>query len=152
MTDPTTGDERRRHTRVTAKMTVRSRPLDGGELGMLLGSLGDTDPKLPALGLKKSKQGWVMASTNLSTGGLSATGDLQVIGDTELAKGGDLMIEVDMNDGEEPLRAIAQVMWSAPAEGGKFLAGMMFVIISESNLERIRRQVAEAVARGEVVQ
>jgi hypothetical protein len=148
---PETSAERRKHPRVIAQVAVRSRPMEPGEMGLLLGSLGDSDPKLPALGLKKSKSksgAFEMVSTTLSVGGLSATGDLQVLGDKTLAKGEDLMVEMDLNDGQEPLRAVAQVMWTTAAEGGKSLAGLMFVIISEDNLQRIHKQVTEAVAQG----
>ena len=151
MTESDAERERRKHPRVVAQMSVRSRALEHGEMGSLLGSIGDGDVILPALGLKKSRSGtWAMASTTLSAGGLSAAGDLQMLGEQALAKGTDLMVEVELNDGQEPLRAVAQVMWTRPAEGGKVLAGMMFVIISDSNLERIQKQVAEALERGEI--
>jgi hypothetical protein len=74
-----------------------------------------------------------------------------VLGDAALPKGSDIMVEFDMNDGLEPVRAIAQVMWSAPNSDGKFLAGMMFVVISEGNLERIQKFVGKAVEEGKIV-
>ena len=144
--------DRRRFPRVVAHLAVRSRALEPGEIGSLLNGLGDVDPVLPAIGMKKSKGGaMVMATTNLSVGGLSATGDLQVLGDNALGKGSDIMVEMDMADGLEPVRAIAQVMWSAPNGSGKYLAGMMFVVISEGNLDRIRRYVASAVDDGKTI-
>jgi hypothetical protein len=144
--------ERRRHARVIANLAVRSRPLEPGEVGSLLNGLGDTDPEIPVLGMKKSNAGaWTMASTNLSVGGLSATGDLQVLGDKPIAKGADLMVEMDMNDGIEPVRAIAQVMWVTNPGDGKYLAGMMLVVISENNLERIRKYVEKAVEAGQTL-
>jgi hypothetical protein len=145
--------ERRKHPRVVAHLAVRSRPLESGEVGSLLNGLGDEDPKIPSLGMKSGKGGALtMAATNLSVGGLSATGDLQVVGDNLLSKGMDIMVEMDMNDQKEPLRAIAQVMWSVPSADGKYLAGMMFVVISEGNLERIRKYVATAVDKGLTIQ
>jgi hypothetical protein len=151
-TNEASASERRRYPRVVAHLAVRSRPLEPGEVGSLLSGLGDTDPKLPALGMTKNRTGsWVMASTNLSVGGLSATGDLQVLGEAPLPKGSDLMVEMDMNDGQEPVRAIAQVMWAAPTSDQKYLAGMMFVVISEGNLERIRSYVSKAAEAGQAV-
>ena len=143
--------DRRRHPRVIAHLAVRSRPLAPGEVGSLLNGLGDTDPEIPVLGMKKGAGGALtMATTNLSVGGLSATGDLQVIGDTMVPKGSDIMVELELNDGQEPLRAVAQVMWTTPSgQKDKYLAGMMFVVISEQDLERIRVQVEAAVERGE---
>ena len=147
-----TESERRKHPRVVAHLAVRSRPLDKAELGSLLNGLGDSDPKLPSLGLKKGHGGTMsMATSSLSVGGLSASGDLQVVGENAVTKGADVMVEIDMDDGLEPLRAIAQVMWSAPSGGGKHLAGMMFVVISEANLERIRKQVAKALDAGNFI-
>jgi hypothetical protein len=144
--------DRRKHPRVIAHLAVRSRPLEAGEVGSLLNGLGDVDPKIPVLGMKSGKGGALtMAATNLSVGGLSATGDLQVVGDQQLAKGMDVMVEMDMNDLKEPLRAIAQVMWSVPSTDGKYLAGMMFVVISEDNLERIRKYVSSAVDKGQTI-
>lgn len=146
------GAERRRHARVVANFTVRSRPLEAGEVGSLLNGLGDINPQIPALGMKKSNSGaWTMATTNLSVGGLSATGDLQVLGDKPLSKGSDLMVEMDMGDGQEAIRAIAQVMWTTNLENGKYLAGMMLVVISEENLERIRIYVSKAVEAGQSI-
>lgn len=150
---PETEAERRKHPRVVAHMAIRTRPLEPGEVGALLNGLGNEDPTLPALGMKQSRSGVLsMASTNLSVGGLSATGDLQVLGETRLSKGQDMMVEMDMNDKLEPVRAIAQVMWSTPSKDGKYLAGLMFVVISESNLERIRKYVAKAVDSGQTIQ
>lgn len=144
--------DRRRHTRVIANFQVRSRPLGHGEVGALLEGLGEENPVIPAVGMKKSNAGtWTMVSTNLSMGGLSATGDLQVVGDKPLEKGSDLMVEMEMNDGKEALRAIAQVMWTTPTGEGKYLAGMMFVVISEANLERIHHYVTEAVQADKIV-
>lgn len=144
--------DRRKHPRVIAHLAIRSRPLESGEVGSLLNGLGNEEPVIPVLGMKQGKGGALtMATTNLSVGGLSATGDLQVIGDTQLAKGSDIMVEMDMDDQQEPMRAIAQVMWSVPSGDGKFLAGMMFVVISENNLERIRKYVSRAVDKGQTV-
>ena len=148
---PESESERRRHPRVIAHLAVRSRPLEAGELGSLLNGLGEADPKIPVLGMKTSHGGMQMATTNLSVGGLSATGDLQVVGENAVPKGSDILVEMDMNDGQEPLRAIAQVMWSAPTQGGKHLAGMMFAVISEANLERIRKYVEVAVGDGKLL-
>lgn len=144
--------DRRRHPRVIAHLAVRSRPLAAGEVGSLLNGLGDTNPDIPVLGMKKSAGGALsMATTNLSVGGLSATGDLQVIGDTMVPKGSDIMVEMELNDGKEPVRAIAQVMWAAPTGDSKYLAGMMFVVISEDSLERIRKYVTLAVEQGKTI-
>ncbi len=147
------GSERRKHPRVVAQFDVRLRQLEPTELARALGSIGDLDPELPAINLVRGRSGnWKMATTNLSAGGLSATGDLQVEGDAPLSKGADLLVEMDLKDGQEPLRAVGQVMWSAPAGAKRWLAGLMFVIISEGNLDRIRLFVIAAMERGDIVQ
>lgn len=151
MSDNST-QERRRHPRVIAHLPVRTRSVEPGEMGGLLDSIGETDPNLPAMGMKKSRAGaWTMATTNLSVGGISTTGDLQVIGDKPLEKGHDLMVEMDLQDGFEPLRAVAQIMWVAKNSQDRWLAGLMFVIISEPNLDRIRKYVSAALERGEEI-
>jgi hypothetical protein len=144
--------ERRQHTRVVAHLAVRSRPLAPSELSLLVTGLGHSNPQLPALGLKQSDSGTLsMASTNLSVGGISASGDLQILGEKPLAKGADLLVEMDLGDISEPVRSIAQVMWSSQTHEGRHLAGMMFLVISEESLERIRIYINKAVEDGKVV-
>src|SRR5580700_6508892 len=98
MPEPTaqSGSERRQHPRVLAFLQVRYRPLSHNEVDSLLKGLGDENPTLPALGMKKEAGGSLrMVSTNLSAGGLSAQGDLQILCQDNVGKGTDLVVEMD---------------------------------------------------------
>lgn len=144
--------ERRQHPRVLAFLQVRYRPLSHNEVDTLLKGLGDENPVLPALGMKKTPAGTLsMVSTNLSAGGISAAGDLQILGQDQISKGSDIVVEMDLGDHEDPVRAIAQVMWTAPQSDGKHLAGMMFMVISDSNLNRIHTYVERAIKDDKLV-
>jgi hypothetical protein len=142
MSLPATPDDRRRLPRALTQLRVYSRRLLAQELGEMLPTLGSSNPRIPELAVVDTDAppgpGMLrMVSTNISTGGINATGDLDLAGPNVLEVGGDFVVEIDFPDGQGRLRAIARVMWcSERDEGGR--AGLMFVAISEESIQRIR--------------
>jgi hypothetical protein len=130
--------DRRLHPRVDSALHVRSRQLDPHELPLIASSLGRPDPPIPALNLVKSGSKITqVTSINLSLGGLSAGGDLQISGDRAYARGADVVVEIDLPDDQPPVRAVAQVMWNKD-EAGMHQMGLMFLLISDSAFMRIQ--------------
>ena len=126
-------------------LKVRSRLLSPAELPQLAQGLGMADPPIPQLHLVKTGSRVAqMASVNLSAGGLSAEGDLELEGEQAYSKGTDLVVEFDLPDGQPPVRAVAQVMWTKPA-GGRTGAGLMFLLIGEASLDRIQNFVKNSL-------
>lgn len=134
--------DRREHVRVAMQLQVRCRQLQSLELAQVAGSLGKSDPPIPALSLGNSGISR-MSSVNVSKGGLSAEGDLQLDGEQSFAKGTDLVVEFDLPDGKGPVRAVAQVMWAVGGGEGKKMAGLMFLLISDHNTQRLQALIAE---------
>jgi hypothetical protein len=136
-------NDKRLHPRVNAALVVRSRQLDPSELPLLASSLGRPDPPIPSLNLvKNGVQVTHLSAANLSLGGLSAAGDLEIDAEKAYAKGTDLVVEFDLGDGEPPVRAVAQVMWTQ-GQGDLTAMGLMFLLISDSAFMRIQDYVAK---------
>lgn len=135
--------DRRLHPRVNAALVVRSRLLDPSELPMLASSLGRPDPPIPALTMVRSgTQVTHLSTANLSLGGISAAGDLEIDADRAYAKGTDLVVEFDLDDGQPSVRAVAQVMWTSP-QGDLTAMGLMFLLIADSAYMRIQDYLAK---------
>lgn len=138
---PESPDERRRLPRAWTKLRVYSRRLLPEELGEMLPTLGSANPRIPELAVvdpRAPSDGVLqMVSANISTGGINATGDLDLAGQIVLPIGEDFVVEIDFPDGQGRLRAIARVIWSSEREGVS-RAGLMFVSISEESIQRIR--------------
>lgn len=133
-----TDDERRLHPRVDSTLSVRSRLIDPHELPLLASALGRPDPPIPALNLVRAGTRIVQVSSiNLSQGGLSAEGDLEIDSERLYTKGADLVVEIDLPDGEGPIRAVAQVMWNRE-ENGRHHMGLMFLLITDASYMRIQ--------------
>lgn len=131
-------DDRRTHPRVDAHLVVRSRLLDPSELPILASSLGRPDPPIPQLNMVRSgARVTQLAAVNLSLGGLSTGGDLEIDSEKGYPKGADVVVEFELNDGEAPVRAVAQVMWNTSSDG-RHLMGLMFLLISDSAFMRIQ--------------
>ncbi len=124
------------------QLDVRCRILQPLELVQVAGSLGKVDPQIPALSLGSSGISR-MSSVNLSKGGLSAEGDLQLDSEQSFAKGTDLVVEFDLPDQQGPVRAVAQVMWAGGSEGEKKSAGLMFLLISDANTRRLEALITQ---------
>jgi len=78
-----------------------------------------------------------LATVNLSLGGLSAGGDLEIDSEKGYAKGSDVVVEFELNDGQPPVRAVAQVMWDNVGDG-RHQMGLMFLLIADSAYMRIQ--------------
>jgi hypothetical protein len=112
-------------------------------LPLLASSLGRPDPPIPALNLVKNGIHVThLSAANLSLGGISAAGDLEIDAEKAYAKGTDLVVEFDLGDGETPVRAVAQVMWTRP-QGDLTAMGLMFLLISDAAFMRIQDYVAK---------
>lgn len=145
MTELPPGAERRKFPRLDVALKVRSRLLSPAELPQLAQGLGLANPPIPALNMVKTgSRVSQMASVNLSAGGLSAEGDLQLEGEQAYSKGTDLVVEFDLPGDPLPVRAVAQVMWTKPS-GGRTAAGLMFLLIGEESLKRIEAFVKNSV-------
>jgi hypothetical protein len=136
-----TGEERRHHPRAEAAIEVRSRLLDPSELPMLATPQGRPDPPIPQLRLiKDGVQVNHLSSVNLSLGGLSAGGELEIDAKQAYAKGSVVVVEFDLADGQSAVRAVAQVTWSESGDG-LVRMGLMFLVITDSAFMRIQDYV-----------
>lgn len=141
-----TDDERRLHPRVDAPLTVRTRLITPQELPLLASALGQADPPIPDLNLVRAGSKITqVTSINLSLGGLSASGDLEISGDRAYTRGADVVVELELPDGEPPMRAVAQVMWNRD-EGGKHQMGLMFLLVAEAAYQRMQAYLAKKAA------
>ncbi len=77
---------------------------------------------------------------NLSKGGLSLAGDLELLGDRRLERGKKLLVEFLLPMELQSVRTVAVVAWSAEDKGqaGKFTAGLMFLGGSPNYLEKVQ--------------
>lgn len=138
--------ELRRYERVRADLAISFRELDPAE-SEALGRPGLDGASGPGSLLVPGNLGGGGAghSENLSLGGLSMTGDLQILGEKRLAKGHRLWVEFHLpgDASDEPVGALAVVAWCLEGNGphGKFTAGIMFLDIRPADLERIGRYV-----------
>ena len=137
--------EKRLHPRVDAALVIKSRVLDPSELPILASSLGRPDPPIPQLNVIRNNGKLInLASVNLSLGGLSASGDLELDSKNAWPKGADMVVEFDLKDEQPPVRAVAQVMWSRQADGQHHV-GLMFLLIADSAFMRIQDFIAKNI-------
>jgi hypothetical protein len=119
--------------------------LDDQEAEILNESKGgvEADPALAATQTQKAGH-----SENISEGGISLTGDLQLLADRKLERGKKLLVEFLLPGEKIPVSAVAVVVWSIQGKGqhGKFTAGLMFTGIDPQDLEKIQHYV-EAQAK-----
>jgi hypothetical protein len=147
--------DQRRSERVRADLAVSFRELDDAEAEQLsqhlpLGEPGEAPfpaPYAPSgVALPAAASGGPQGrSENLSLGGLSLTGDLQILGEKRLVKGRRMLVEFHLpgDSSDEPVRALAVVAWCLEGNGphGKFTAGIMFLGIQPGDLLRIQSYV-----------
>jgi hypothetical protein len=137
--------DQRRFDRVRADLAVSFRELDEAEAESLSQHLPIGEPGEAPLPAPSENGGVQGHSENLSLGGLSLTGDLQILGERRMAKGHRLLVEFHLpgDASDEPVRALAVVAWCLEGQGahGKFTAGVMFLGIQPADLERIGRYV-----------
>jgi hypothetical protein len=140
--------ENRRADRVAANFSVSFREIDEAEAERLNEAKGGV-PELPVESPKAPSQaqpGPMSAAghtENISQGGISLTGDLQLLGDRRLERGKKLIVEFTLPGERLPVSAVAVVVWSIEGKGehGKFTAGLMFTGVEAGDLDKIQRYV-----------
>ncbi len=141
--------ENRRANRITAHFSVTFREINDQEATALAGM--EAMPELPvepppapkAAGAAAGPAEGAGRSENLSQGGLSFSGDLELLGDRRIERGKKLLVEFQLPSVPQPVRAVAVVAWSIKGKGqhGKFTAGLMFLGIAPPDLEKIQRYI-----------
>ena len=141
--------EKRRADRVTAHFSVTFKEIDDAEADALAGQDILTDlpvpvPAAPAAGPKAASPTEGAGLTeNLSQGGLSFSGDLQLLGDRRIERGKKLLVEFQLPNEPDVVRAVAVVAWNIEGKGshGKFTAGLMFLGIAPKDLDKIQHYI-----------
>lgn len=141
--------EKRRADRVTAHFSVTFKEIDDAEAEVLAGQDILTElpvpvPPAPSSGAPKGPAtGGAGLTENLSQGGLSFSGDLQLLGDRRIERGKKLLVEFQLPNEPEVVRAVAVVAWSIEGKGehGKFTAGLMFLGIAPKDLDKIQHYI-----------
>lgn len=140
--------DNRRSDRVAANFAVSFRELGEEEASRLAGidpvaELPVAPPQAVAHGAPKGAAPVPGRTENLSQGGLSLTGDLQLLGDRKLERGKKLLVEFALPGEAATVKAIAVVAWTLEGKGehSKFTAGLMFLGINNADLEKIGRYV-----------
>lgn len=147
---PQSGSDKRRGERVAANFSVSFRELEEAEaerLNEIKGGLAELPVAVPdAPAGAHAPAGASKASghtENISEGGISLTGDLQLLGDRKLERGKKLLVEFQLPGERVPVSAVAVVVWSIEGKGehGKFTAGLMFTGVEAHDLDKIQRYV-----------
>jgi hypothetical protein len=140
--------ENRRADRITAHFSVSFRELKDDEAAALAGM--EAIPELPVEPPPAPKAAPGAPGTdgaglaeNLSKGGLSFSGDLQLLGNRHIERGKKLLVEFHLPGESQTVRAVAAVAWSIEGKGehGKFTAGLMFLGIAPGDLDKIQRYI-----------
>jgi hypothetical protein len=138
--------EKRRANRVTAHFSVTFREINDEDAMALAGM--EEMPELPVEPPPAPKSAGAAAegaglTENLSQGGLSFSGDLQLLGDRRIERGKKLLVEFQLPGEPKAVRAVAVVAWSIEGKGdhGKFTAGLMFLGIAPDDLTKIHRYI-----------
>jgi hypothetical protein len=139
--------EKRRAERIAANFSVTFKELDDAEaerLNEAKGGLAELPVEVPPgpSGAVAPHAG-AGHTENISQGGLSLTGDLQLLGSRKLARGKKLLVEFMLPGEKLPVSAVAVVVWSIEGKGehGKFTAGLMFTGVGSEDLGKIERYV-----------
>lgn len=140
--------EKRRADRVTAHFSVTFKEIDDAEADALAGQDILTDlpvpvPAAPAGPKAASPTAGAGLTENLSQGGLSFSGDLQLLGDRRIERGKKLLVEFQLPNEPDVVRAVAVVAWNIEGKGshGKFTAGLMFLGIAPKDLDKIQHYI-----------
>jgi hypothetical protein len=134
--------EKRRADRVTANFSVSFREISEDEAERLAEIKSGGAAPAPAAPAAQASGG-AAHTENISEGGISFTGDLQLLGDRKLEKGKKLIVDFQLPGEPAPVSAVAVVAWSIEGRGehGKFTAGLMFTGIEPDDLDKIQRYV-----------
>jgi hypothetical protein len=146
--------EKRRANRVTAHFSVTFREINDEDAMALAGmeempELPVEPPPPPSSAGSAAVEGAGLTE-NLSQGGLSFSGDLQLLGDRRIERGKKLLVEFQLPGESNVVRAVAVVAWSIEGKGehGKFTAGLMFLGIAPDDLAKIHRYIDAQASAG----
>ena len=131
-------DDRRQHRRVKADFEINGRWLEASEVDDMLKSL--TETKMVTVSVSTGK--WArLATVNISTGGMCVVGSLKELGDKMPREDERVFLDIEIPDGEPPLKAMARVAWvvNAGADGGKL--GLEFIKIETGGAARLKKHV-----------
>jgi hypothetical protein len=149
MPDDSNFSDKRRSERVAANFEVAFREISEEEAAAWTASIPDEVPwpGVAPAGLAPEPHHAPAPlsgqTVNLSDGGLSMTGDLQLLGDHRLDRGKKLMVQFSLPGYAEKVSCAAVVAWSLEGRGdkGKFTAGLMFLGMLPGDLEKIQKYV-----------
>ena len=142
--------ENRRADRVAANFGVPLRELDDAEAERLNDSMSAIEhlpvpvPGTPGGSAPAGGPAAAGHTENISEGGLSLTGDPQLLGDRRLERGKKLLVEFRLPGDSLPVSAVAVVVWSIVGRGehGNFTAGLMFTGVDAADLDKIQRYIS----------
>lgn len=91
--------------------------------------------------------------TDISAGGVGGVAGGDALAGLKLAPGDKLMVEVDLEDGQDTLTTAAKVAWHSQGSGPEALqfAGFKFVLMTDEVQQRIQDLVSRAAQRGEAL-
>jgi hypothetical protein len=139
-------NDQRGSERVAANFSVAFREIGDAEAALWSAASGE-EPTFSGFREPERRREGGAALTgqtvNLGQGGLSVTGDLQLLGDHRLERGKKFLVEFSLPGGYEPVRCAAVVAWALEGTGGrgKVTAGLMFLGMRPSDLEKIAKYV-----------
>ena len=136
------GLQRRSAERVDVKLGVSWRHLDKGESDKLMTSgdysevfsIHDLHEHVDEAALERKAY-----TENLSVSGVKLVGDLRLETGEPLKEGWDLMVSIDIPNSPIPVRALAVVVWIAPAENGQMQTGLFFQGINKQDVEKVTK-------------
>ena len=135
--------EKRDAERVSARLQIKFQQIDKKEADRILGNGDFTDVFSSAnLDGEVTEDGLKDAFTeNISISGLKLTGDMRLVGGKALNEGAFLLLEIQVPDAPMPVRALANVIWSAADDSDPvvFHAGLFFVGINKQDVMKVAR-------------
>jgi hypothetical protein len=137
------GLERRVSERVDCALGVSWKHLPKAEADRLLQSGAFTDIFM-LTDLQDTSSSVMLESKayteNLSISGVKLVGDLRLSTGEALQDGWELLVELQVPGAPIPVRALAIVVWIAPAQAdGRMSAGLFFKAIHKQDVERVTR-------------
>ena len=137
-------EDQRAAQRVDVQVQLRCRLLNHEERQEVAAQIGMPHPRIPSVGLGMNAAGPAeYLAVNLSAGGLGADGDLQVMSTRAVHKGDDLALQFSLPGAAAPMSAVGRVMWAFKGTDGRSMCGLMFVLMREQDMDRIRDYVLE---------
>ena len=136
------GLERRIAERVDVKLGVSWKHLSKEEADKLMTSgdysevfsIHDLHENVDEAGMERKAY-----TENLSVTGVKLVGDLRLSTGEQLQEGWELLVSIDIANSPLPIRALAVVVWIAPAENGQMSTGLFFKGINKQDVEKVTK-------------